>query len=84
MTGEVLGRRANRNAALEDLQTHIRPLAYRLEIDATIDESLCEVSSPCAQRVGADCDWPRYFVRFEEFDSLDMVRSASRTRATRM
>ena len=75
MTGQVLRRSTDRDAALEDLEPDVGPFAYWLKIDATVDESLCEISSPCAQRVRANRDWPRDFVRFEELDSLDMVPS---------
>ena len=67
---EVLRRGADGDRALEDLQTDVRPLADRLEVDATVDEGLCEVSPPCAEGVRADGDRSRDLVSLEKFDGL--------------
>lgn len=66
VTGEVLGRRTNGHLTLEHLQPDFRPLPDRLEIDATVDERLSELSTAGSQGVGANGDWSRRIGGFEE------------------
>lgn len=70
MSCEVLGRRADWHAGLEDLQADFGPWSDGLEVYASIDERLCQVAAACAERVGADRDWARRVVCFEEFNGL--------------
>lgn len=73
MTCEVFGCGANGDGTLEDLETDIRPLANRLEVDAAVDQGLSKVSPPSTKSVGADGNGTRNLVGFEEFDSLRNV-----------
>ena len=46
MAGEVLGRRADRYARLEHLQADVGPFADGLQVDAAVDQCLCEIAPP--------------------------------------
>lgn len=60
----------NRNCTLENLKTNVCPFADRFKVDASVDESLCQVSSARSQRVGPDGYRSGHLICFEEFNCL--------------
>lgn len=61
------------NLRLEDLQTDFAPLAKRLQLDSSVHQSLCKISSSRSQGVRPDGDWSRRLVGLEECKGLDIV-----------
>ena len=74
MAGEILGRRADRYARLEHLQADVGPFADGLQVDAAVDQCLCEIAPPCAEGVRPDRYGSWYFVRLEELDCLVVIQ----------
>lgn len=70
MTSKVFWCGADGDATLENLQSDISPFANGLQVDATVDEGLGQVSTTRAKGVSPYCDGTRYLVRLEELDSL--------------
>jgi hypothetical protein len=70
VAGEVFRCSTNRNSTLEDLQADVCPLANGLEVDATVNQCLREISPASAKSVGTDSHRTRDFVSFEKLDSL--------------
>lgn len=70
VAGQVLGRGTERDVGVEDLQTDLGPLADGLELDATVDERLGELTAMCAEGVCADDDGTGRLVGLEEGKGL--------------
>jgi hypothetical protein len=70
VSGKVFGCGADGHGRFKDLQPDLGPLADGLELHAAVDERLCEVAAPRAERVRADGDGSRGLVGLEEGQSL--------------
>ena len=66
MTSEVLRRSSQGNLCVEDLQSNLRPLAYRLKLYSAVNERLRQLPSMCPQSIGTYNDRARSFVSLEE------------------
>ena len=70
VTGEVLGRGADRNRRVVDLQADAAPVAQRVQVHAAVDERLREVATTGLQRVGSDDQRSVVLVGLEPLDAL--------------
>ena len=66
MTCQVFRGCTQRYLRIENLKTDFRPLSNRLQLDTTVDERLCKLSSMGTECVCADDDGSWGFVGFEE------------------
>lgn len=71
MSGEVFRGGADGYSTLENLESDIGPFTDGLEVDATVDKSLCQVTSSCAQGVRSYCYRASNFVSLKEFNGLE-------------
>jgi hypothetical protein len=66
VSGKIFRSRTERHLCIKNLKSNLGPLANWLELNTTVDQRLCKLSSMGAKRVGADYYGSRCFVGLEE------------------